>query len=238
MAQRIILATCARRLNRKRPSFIPAHQGEARMPNAKIPPVHLLVVRHGQQTREGQDGPLTSLGREQVARTAVAIGLTSQDRLVSSTRRRAVQTATAFGREPEQIADLDEFRFGESWSWADADEREDLLLWRPEHSAPGGETLGEFQERVSRALDELTAHPPEGRIIVVVHAGVIDATLRWVYGLGPESPWTTEVRAGQASITELEFWPRGRGPREAPRHSFLLRVGDVSHFPPELVTGL
>jgi hypothetical protein len=48
----------------------------------------------------------------------------------------------------------------------------------------------------------------------------------------------TETSAGHASITELEFWPRGRGPRDAPRHSFLLRVGDVSHFPKGLVTGL
>lgn len=210
------------------------------MPAEQTPPVRLLVVRHGEQVREGQDGPLTALGRAQAAATAEAIGLTSRDRLVSSTRRRAVETARAMGRAPEQVADLDEFRFGESWSWADADEREDLLLWRSEHRTPGGESMGEFQERVQRAWDGLVAEPPEaeGRLIVVVHAGVIDATLRWVYGLAPETAWTTETSAGHASITELEHWPRGRGPGEAPRHSFLLRLGDVSHFPPELITGL
>ncbi len=207
------------------------------MPAEATPPVHLLLVRHGQQVREGQDGPLTPLGEEQALATGKTLALTEADRLVSSTRQRAVATARAFGREPEQVADLDEIRFGESWTWADADEREDLLLWRPEHRTPGGESLGEFQSRVQGALAQLCDQPPQGRLIVVVHAGVIDAALRWVYGLGPESDWTTETSACHASITEVRYWHRGRGPREAPRHSFLIRLGDVRHFPPELISG-
>ena len=43
---------------------------------------------------------------------------------MSSTLVRAVQTATALGRAPERSPDLDEFRFGPEWSWAQADDRQ------------------------------------------------------------------------------------------------------------------
>ncbi|MBT0770454.1 histidine phosphatase family protein [Kineosporia sp. J2-2] len=202
-----------------------------------FPPVHLLLVRHGQQERDGQNGALTALGREQAAATGAVLGLTEHDRLVSSTRLRAVETALAFGREPEQVADLDEFRFGPDWTWDDADKREDLVLWRPHHRTPGGESLLEFQRRVQGAMTALVARPPEGRLVVVTHAAVTDAVLRWLFGLAPDAPWTFEVSVPHASITELHHWPKKRHPAGAPRHTFLLRLGDVTHLPPGLVTG-
>jgi hypothetical protein len=114
--------------------------------------VRLLVVRHGQQERDGHDGPLTALGREQATDTAAGIGLAGNDRLVSSSLRRAVQTATAFARAPEQYGDVDEFRLGPQWTWAQADDHENLALWRPEHRPRGGESLREFQGRVEGAV--------------------------------------------------------------------------------------
>lgn len=199
--------------------------------------IRLLIVRHGEQERTGDDGPLTPFGRQQARATAAAVALTGQDRLVSSTLRRAVETATALGRPPEQHADLDEFRFGPAWSWEQAGDREDLALWRPEHAAAGGETLHAFQARVGAVLQSLLAGPPAGRLILVVHSGVIDAALRWAFGLGPQTPWTTEVAAAHASITELEHWPRGRHPGGAPRHTVLARLADVRHLRPELLSG-
>ena len=157
---------------------------------------------------------------------------------MSSTLRRAVQTATALGRAPERRADLDEFRFGPQWSWAQADDREDLALWRPEHRPPGGESLHEFQVRVDDALRALLADPPAGRLVVVVHSGVLDAIVRWAFGLGPDAAWTTEVAAPHASITEFEHWPRGRHAAGAPSHTFVARLGDVGHLPPDLISGL
>jgi broad specificity phosphatase PhoE len=98
--------------------------------------------------------------------------------------------------------------------------------------------LREFQGRVADALQRLVGEPPSGRLIVVVHSGVIDAALRWAFGLGPDAPWTTEAAVAQASITELHHWPRGRHASGAPSHTLLARLGDVRHLPPELVTGL
>jgi broad specificity phosphatase PhoE len=200
--------------------------------------VRVLMVRHGQQERTGGDGPLTRLGRRQAAVAGSAINLAEDDRLIASTLRRAVGTASAFGRAPEKVADLDEFRFGPGWTWEQGDEREDLALWRPEDRAPGGESLRDFHGRVQSVLQALVMEPPAGRLVLVVHSGVIDAVLRWVFGLGPDVPWTTEALVAHASITEFRHWPNGRHASGAPSHTLLARLGDVSHLPSDLVTGL
>lgn len=197
-------------------------------------PIDVLLVRHGEPEPDpGNDGPLTPRGIEQAALLADAIALRDTDRLVSSTLKRAVQTAQAFGREPEQVGDLDEFRFGPRSEWP-VDEHGELNLWRPEHDA-GVETLAEFQRRVVNALTTLFDPAPEGRLIVCAHSGVLDALLRWAMGCPPESPWLAEGEIRYASITELTHWPVGKGSGAAPRHSILTRIGDVSHLPPELV---
>jgi broad specificity phosphatase PhoE len=41
---------------------------------------------------------------------------------------------------------------GPQWTWAQADDHENLALWRPEHRPRGGESLREFQGRVEGAL--------------------------------------------------------------------------------------
>lgn len=200
-------------------------------------PVRVLLVRHGEQRTDDRDPSLSDRGLAQAAAVASAIDLTDNDRLLSSTLRRAVETARATGREPEQLRDLDEFRFGPSWTWEQGEEREDLALWRPEHSA-GEESLLEFQTRVESALDALVSQPPPGRLVVVVHSGVMDAVVRWAFGIAPDVAWTTEVGVPHGSVTELQHWPEGRHPHGAPRHTFVARLGEVRHLPPELVTGL
>jgi broad specificity phosphatase PhoE len=200
------------------------------------PSVRILLVRHAQQVRDGQDGELTPLGRAQAAAAALAVRLAPDDRLVSSSLVRTAATAAAFGRPPERFPELDEFRFGPDWTWTHVESHEHLALWRGDDRRPGGESLREFGERVVGAVTALLAEPPAGRLVLVVHAGVIDAVLRWAFGLGPDAPWTTEASVPHASFTELDHWPRGRHPAGASRHTVLVRLGDVRHLPPELVT--
>jgi hypothetical protein len=69
-----------------------------------------------------------------------------------------------------------------------------------------------------------------------VHSGVIDAILRWVFGLSPNTAWTTEAVVAHGSITELRHWPDGRHAQGAPRHTQLVRLGDVSHLPADLIS--
>ena len=198
-------------------------------------PVRLLLVRHGEQVRTGDDGPLTERGERQVRLLAAVLALGPDDLLVASPLRRARQTAAAFARPARVYDDLCEFRFGPSWRWEQADRREDLALWRPQDRVAGGESMAEFQTRIDAALAEL-AGTGAPRIVVCVHSGVIDAALRWAFGATAGTPWTTEAELPHASVTELWHWPTGRHPRGAPRHTLLVRLGDVGYLPAELVT--
>jgi probable phosphoglycerate mutase len=203
--------------------------------------VSLVVVRHAEQERDGQDGRLTARGRQQAATLSDALALTPADLVASSSRRRARETAAALGSAAEIAAEildgLDEYRFGPDWTWQHADDREDLVLWRPEDRA-GAESLAEFQARVDHTVESLVDRKPPGRIVMCVHSGVIDAILRWAFGSKPDTAWTTEAVVPHASITELRHWPTGRDVRGAPRYTVLVRVGDVGHLPADLVTGL
>lgn len=206
-----------------------------------------MLVRHGEQERTGQDGPLTARGRRQAAALASAVSLTASDLLVSSSRLRARQTAEAIAAGAEVIAagaeaitagaevidDLDEYRFGPDWTWQHAETREDLMLWQPDHHA-GGETMAEFQQRIDRVMESLVRREAPRRILLCVHSGVIDAIVRWAFGITPDVPWTTEVHLPHASITELQHWHAGRHPRGAPRHTLLIRIGDVAHLAVDL----
>lgn len=107
-------------------------------------------------------------------------------------------------------------------------------MWRPEHGA-GVESLAELQRRIDLAMEAVVRRNPSGRIVLCVHSGVIDALLRWAFGIAPDVPWTTEAAVAHGSVTELQHWPTGRHPRGAPRHTLLIRVGDVAHLAPGLI---
>jgi broad specificity phosphatase PhoE len=124
---------------------------------------------------------------------------------------------------------LTEFDLGIT-SVESVDERPDLLVWRPEHTGADGETLGQFSVRVAAFCEEVVDRHPGERVVVVSHAGTIEATLRWSMGIAATSPWTHEFEIANASITEIELWPRGRVQGGAPRHATLKRVGDVAHL--------
>ncbi|RKS75726.1 broad specificity phosphatase PhoE [Motilibacter peucedani] len=199
--------------------------------------VTLLLLRHAQQVREGDDGPLTPLGHEQAALLRPTVALTDDDLLVSSATLRARDTAAALGRPPRVVEDLAEFRFGPSWSWDRAAGGEDRSLWRAEDRLEGGESLGEFHRRVQEALERLVAEARTGgRVVAVAHDGVLAVALRWAFGLSADQPWLSEMDTGHASITELRHWPSGRPPGRAPRHTLVARVADVEHLPVRLRT--
>lgn len=172
----------------------------------------LVLVRHGENERVPRDGPLTERGREQVTALARVVGLTADDVLVSSPTMRARQSAHAFGRPYWVIEELAEFREGE-------------------------ESRAEFQVRVDGALRRLVERDATGRLVLSVHSGVIDAALRWAFGVPPDAPWVTEADVPHASVTELRHWPSGRDPHGVRPLTVIVRVGDTAHLADALVTG-
>jgi broad specificity phosphatase PhoE len=196
----------------------------------------LVLVRHGENERVPRDGPLTERGRDQVTEAARAVGVGADDVLVSSPMLRARQTAHAFGRPFWVIDELAEFRCGPDWVRDRTDQTPETALWRAGDRA-GDESLAEFQTRVDGALRKLVERDETGRLVLSVHSGVIDAALRWAFGVPPDAPWITEADVAHASVTELRHWPTGRDPHGAPRHTVIVRVGDTGHLAADLVTG-
>ncbi len=200
----------------------------------------LLLIRHAQADQSSDDGGLTRAGVEQARVLADALGLGEGDALLSSPLRRAQKTAALLGPRHDVVDRLAEFEFGPDAPGMEEmmAERTDLAVWRPDDGFPGGETLRGFQERVSALLEELVRAYAGTRVAAVTHAGVIDAAVRWSFGLGPDDPWTAEAGLPNASVTEIERWPEGRRGGGAPVFTIVHRLGDVSHLRRELVTDL
>ncbi len=200
----------------------------------------LILVRHGQaRSSDGSydhETPLSDLGRRQA--DAVADRLAAEPSyaaVYTSPYARAVETAAPLcerlGVEPIVDQRLREFELGEMSVPEFIESRPDLLVWQPDHRGkPDGGTLGEFAARLAAFCDDTVGRHAGERVVVTAHAGTIDAMIRWAVGLPPSSPWEHEVDLANGSITEIEYWPRGRVPGGAPRYAVLVRVGDTAHL--------
>ena len=200
---------------------------------------NLLIVRHGQRDssrlrRIDLNPPLSALGRRQAAAVAAALGKgPAPDAIYSSPLARALETATAIadrlGLETSVDARLAEFQVDLDVETSPPG-RPDLLAWQPDHAGTDGVTLAEFAQRVADFHDEVVARHPGQRVVITSHAGTIEATLMWVLGIDPQSPWHHEFDLPNASITEIEYWPAGRIVDGAPRYANLNRIGDARHL--------
>ena len=199
----------------------------------------LLLVRHGQaRSTDGSYGPETPLseqGRRQAEAVAGSLAAESPPAAVyTSPWPRAADTAVPIGEALglEAVADprLAEFGIG-AGTLAAAQQRADLAFWHPQHKSPlNGESLSEFKVRVAQFCEEAVERHRRDRIVVVAHSGTIEAALQWSLSLAPEHPWGHEFDITNGSITEIEFWPRGRVAEGAPRDAALKRIGDVAHL--------
>ena len=155
------------------------------------------------------------------------------DALYTSPFQRAVETAEIVSGEIglEAVVDsrLAEFEL-EGATIEIVKKRLDTLVWKPEHRSATGETLEEFCLRVAAFCEERPRLHVGQRVAVVSHGGTIGAQIRWALGIAPDAPWQHDFDVPNASITEMEYWPRGRIAGGAPRFTDLLRFGDVRHL--------
>jgi broad specificity phosphatase PhoE len=151
----------------------------------------ILLARHGESDwnheRRWQghaDRPLTERGEEQARALAERLEDIHLDAVYSSDleRTRATAQIVAAPRclELRQLPALREVDVG-SWSGLTRDEAEqrypeDFARWlRGGAGWLDGETYEEMSDRVLRAIAQIVAEHPEGRILIVSHGGPIRA---------------------------------------------------------------
>ncbi|MDB4949910.1 MAG: Phosphoglycerate mutase [Gemmatimonadetes bacterium] len=182
--------------------------------------LHLTLVRHASTAwnEAGRyqgwgDPPLSPRGRAEALALGPALAAEAFDRVVASDLARTAETARIALPSAEIEADprLREMHFGawEGLTWNECVARDGRLVHRwvsdpAAHAPPDGETLAAFEARIAEALAEL---PSAGRILWVVHAGVIHSVLaRW---MGIEIGRTFALRLSPCGITRAEIHPDG-----------------------------
>ena len=160
-----------------------------------------------------------------------AVWVTSN--LVRPRQTAAAILAAADGRhgpiEPLAVPELAEQHLGE---WQGLERRSfyasrkigtHALWFAPaDERPPGGESFTELVERVSPAIERLTAQHRGRDIVAVTHGGTIRAALGLALGIGPQAPLAFSVE--NCSLTRLDHLaPEGGGG--------LWRVVAVNHRP-------
>lgn len=199
----------------------------------------VLLVRHGESAparpgapfalKDGHGDPeLDPVGVAQAELVGERLATERVDAIYVTTLRRTHETAaplaTRLGLTPIVEADLREVFLGE---WEGGELRARAAAADPIFQTifeqerwdviPGAEPMEEFDARLQRGLARIVAAHPDGRVVVVVHGGVIGQLLHRVTGSRPFA----FAGADNASINEIVVV----GDR-----TILRRYNDTSHL--------
>jgi probable phosphoglycerate mutase len=209
----------------------------------EVPPgaTTVLVVRHGESApahpdrpfplRDGHGDPeLHPVGRRQAELLADRLEHERIDAIYVTTLQRTHETAAPLaarlGLTPVVVPDLREVYLGE-WEGGALRERAAAgdetfrQIWIQERwdVIPGAEPQDEFDERVWRGFQHVVTAHPDGRVMVVVHGGVIGQLLHRVTG----SRRFAFSGSDNASISEVVA---------TPERVIVRRYNDVGHLLP------
>lgn len=209
-------------------------------------------------TASHRNEPLTDVGRAQAAAVATYLADTLQvDRLIASSVQRAAETAAAIAESLGLPVEPDDRIREIGTVHPDGSPVEDAQLqpylpemWgtlRPyEPVTVGGESWMQLRSRVGSFIESLLPIPPRGVsrtmqhladaeshadhvVVVVCHAGVIEAFFEYVFEKGPWS--VVAVETSNTGITHLEFLPSENRP------DWRLHCHNrIVHLAPDLVT--
>jgi len=197
----------------------------------------LFLIRHGDTESNSAekywgntDVKLSDAGLQQAERLRGRLATENIDAIYSSDLSRALATAETVasnhGLEIITCAELREMNFGEleGLTFNEISQRypEVTELWlkrNPKLKCPEGESIEEFNIRVSQFIGRLENHAPQEAIVIVAHSGSLRSLLCHLLGIGPERHW--QFRLDLASLTILEAYPQG---------AILSLLNDVSHL--------
>lgn len=197
----------------------------------------LLLVRHGDTALNSAerywghtDVKLSATGLRQAERLCARLAAEKIDVVYSSNLSRALVTAEiiASGHQLAVItcAELREVNFGqlEGLTFREVSQLypEVTKLWAersPELKYPGGESLDEFNNRVSRFLGRLEKHAAAETILIVAHSGVLRTLVCQLLGIELRYRW--QLRLDFTSLSIVETYPKG---------AILSLLNDISHL--------
>jgi len=164
-----------------------------------------VFIRHAETDLAGtfcghSDPPINSRGYAQIERMISRHPSETFDAIYTSDLRRAVETATplaqALGLQVIISTQLREIHFGdwEGLTWAEIEQRDPSYARRwmeafPTLSAPNGEALAHFEQRVLEEVERLQSLAEDKRIAVVTHAGVMRVVLQKLLGYSQQRAW-------------------------------------------------
>jgi alpha-ribazole phosphatase len=197
----------------------------------------LLLVRHGNTKGNsaerfwGQtDVELGAVGKRQAEQLRDRLTTEKIDAVYTSNLRRASATAEIIASHHQleviTCAELHEINFGkvEGLTFKEISQLypELVKVWPTRDLAfrfPGGESIGDLNNRVTKFLDRLEKHAPEETVLIVAHAGVLRLLICHLLMIEP-SHWR-RFRTDLASLSILDTYPQG---------AILSLLNDVSHL--------
>jgi len=154
--------------------------------------MELILIRHGLPVRsqESSDPPLAEEGHDQARRVAARLARERFDAVMSSTMRRAVQTAEPFaalaGHEIETHDGIVEFdRDAGSYTPMEELKRDNYEAWKRFVARGQTRDIADFQATVVSALEAVIASNRGKRVAVFCHGGVINVWTAHVLRMEP-----------------------------------------------------
>jgi probable phosphoglycerate mutase len=203
--------------------------------------VHVILVRHARpeivvDSPTVADPGLAELGVWQAARLADWLAFEEIDHVVTSPKRRAIETAQAVcdarGLSNEVVDDLDEIdRYCHSYYPTEILQTEGRALWDQvvagNFTEVGWDTPEVFNARITAAWDDLCRRSPGERVLVSCHGGTVRAILASVAGNQQASFRTDYAAISRVQVTLDE---------DGTPHAHILSVNETGHFDADRTT--
>jgi ribonuclease H / adenosylcobalamin/alpha-ribazole phosphatase len=187
-------------------------------------PTVTLLLRHGQTPMSVQkryagrsDVPLTEVGLQQAAAAAKRLAPAGLGVIVTSPLLRAVQTAAEVAAVTgAPVVTEDGFAEADFGAWdgltfAEVRERwpAEVTAWLadPQVAPPGGESLADVDERVTRALHRVLAGRDRQRVLIVSHVTPIKTLV--TAALGAPSAAMYRMHLDVAALCEIDWYADG-----------------------------
>ena len=203
--------------------------------------MHVILVRHARpeivvDSPTVADPGLAELGVWQAARLADWLAFEEIDHVVTSPKRRAIETAQAVcdarGLANEVVDDLDEIdRHCHSYYPTEILQTEGRALWDQvvagNFTEVGWDTPEVFNARITAAWGDLCRRSPGERVLVSCHGGTVRAILASVAG-NQQASFRTDYAAISRVQVALD--------EDGTTHAHILSVNETGHFDADRTT--